>query len=382
VILFALLFACKEKTKPTKAAAPFLEDEPSEAEPLVHSAHRCGECHASIEKEWAASAHSRAAKSSLYKKMLAQTEAKACEPCHEPFVGHAGVTEPALSEGVSCEVCHTMPEVTVSKERGTFELHPEENTKYGPLCDAKAPYFHKVSCTTLHAESRFCAACHLLIQTTPQGVTLPIFTEYEEWLQSPYAKNGTPCQECHMPGAKGVVAEGADVREDVPHHGFLSRDGLLRQYALSGQARLFVEGKNLVVEISLTNEGAGHSVPSGLPGRQVVLRVSAIGDSGVLATQEKSYQKTLVNAQGEEAPFYQAAKLLEDNRIAPEELRKERFTFTEKATEIEVELLWRELSPALIKAIGANAPREQRLLYSRIPWKGGAAPIELALQNP
>jgi hypothetical protein len=376
-----LFFACKEKAQ--KHREPLPEDAPASAATLlVYSAKRCGECHVSIKKAWDSSAHARASVSMLYQAMLSQTKHEDCDACHSPFRGRSDVIETVFNEGVSCEVCHTMRDVQLSENGATFALHPEESTKYGPLCDAKAPYFHKLGCSSLHTEARFCAACHLLIKTTAQGERIPIFTEYEEWQKGPYSKD-TPCQLCHMPGVKGIAAEGAPIREKVPHHGFLNDDGLLRQYALSGAAKITSEGENIIADIRLTNDGAGHSVPSGLPGRQIVLVVRSLALEGTLSVTEKIYQKTLSDAEGKELPFYTATKLLSDNRIAPNEVRKEHFELSAKGvTAIEVEIFWRELSPELTKMLGVAPPKEQRILYSRIPWKEGAAPIELALKTP
>ena len=82
--------------------------------------------------------------------------------------------------------------------------------------------------------------------------------------------------------------------------------------------------RTLDVWASLTNSGAGHSMPTGLPGiRNLFLRVE-IGDaSGVLKTQEFHYRQRLVDENGNDALPWEAFVLEEDTRLLPGETREE-----------------------------------------------------------
>src|SRR5262249_38687798 len=157
-----------------------------------------------------------------------------------------------------------------------------ENTERGPLCDAKDHYFHKMGCSPFFSESRMCAACHMWSQGK-----VPIFTEYTEWKEGPYADD-TPCQAWHMPGTKAEVAVGSAARVDRTHHAFPGADGRLRGRALSGTLSSTTGADQaLHVEVHVVNSGAGHYVPGGLPGRQIVLRVSILHGKTVVTSAER-----------------------------------------------------------------------------------------------
>ena len=136
---------------------------------------------------------------------------------------------------MTCDVCHTLKGVETRPGSAAFTLAADDNVRFGPRCDAKDHYFHRMGCSPIHEEAKFCAGCHLYYRAGGDGQPLPIYTEYEEWLESPYAEIGRSCQACHMPGARGEIARGSPLRDGVPHHGFFGRDGKLRQRALTLQ---------------------------------------------------------------------------------------------------------------------------------------------------
>src|SRR6185503_10000384 len=126
---------------------------------------------------------------------------------------------------------------------------------YGPLCDARDHYFHKMGCSPLHKEARFCGGCHLFTQHGKAGEDLAVFAEFDEWSKGPYGKTGTPCPDCHMPESQAEVAAGSAKRPTVSHHGFLGLEGDLRRRALAMSVTAEPEGTKLAVRVTLKNEG-------------------------------------------------------------------------------------------------------------------------------
>lgn len=301
--------------------------------------------------------------------------------CHAPL--RDKVADPLAKEGVTCDVCHTIREVGVAREGGVFRLGLEDNIKYAQYCDAKSHYFHRMGCSPVHEESRFCAACHLLYRRVEGGAELPVFTEYDEWLSGPYAAAGTDCQACHMPGGRAEVAAGSPPREGVTHHGFLAADGGLRRRALRLKAA-FAEGTTtLAVSVWLKNEGAGHYVPTGMPGKRLILRVRTEDAEGrEVARAERSYGRVLVDETGQEVPFYAAVRLAQDTRLAPKEVRTERFELLAPPRgQVHVEVLWRGIEVAVARALGQEPQADTQLLHVRAhlgrPGPGRVVPREV-----
>lgn len=325
-----------------------------------------------MEQEWRSSAHARADRTPLYVAMRARADAAGCDRCHAPLALLLDPLDPAGREGVSCDVCHTLAAVRPRRSGAALVLRIDDVVRYGPLCDAKDHYFHKMGCSPLHEQSALCGGCHLYYAPSPSGAELPVYTEFEEWAEGPYRDQDLPCQHCHMPGAMAEVATGAGRRSAVPHHGLLGSGGDLRRSAL--RLRLVVAGgrEQIRVEASLKNVGAGHKVPTGLPGRRVVLRLRAL-DAHSLETDraEQNYGRVLVDAAGVEVPFYAAARLASDNRLAPEQTRVETFQLRAPgAGRVEVELAWREIGEAVAASLGLR-PEEQVMLRAQVPFGPG-----------
>src|SRR5262249_4196738 len=298
--------------------------------------------------------HARAQSRPLVVAMRARVDARTCEPCHAPMASHADPTDPAGQEGVSCETCHRMVDASPRREGASFKLELTDTVKYGPLCDAKNHYFHKMGCSPLHEEARLCAACHLWFEPRPSGVAVPVYTEYEEWSSGPYASQNVDCQDCHMPGEVAEVAAGSHERIGVPHHGLLARDGKLRKRALALAVAVRDDQGRIHVEATVTNVGAGHAVPSGLPGRAVVRRVRTLDGHGTeVARAERTYQRLLSDGGDGEVPFFAATRVGSDNRLQPKQAHVESFDLAAPgAGELRVELFWRALSPGLASQLG------------------------------
>lgn len=292
---------------------------------FVHGAGRCGECHDKMFDEWETSAHAQAATSATYKAALVDANDPSCVRCHVPLAD-AMPHDIIASEGDTCDVCHTMRDPRPDANGGTFTLAIDDMVKYGPRCDLKDHYFHRMGCSPVHREATICGTCHWY---EPKG--LPVFTEYADWKASGTTK---PCQDCHMPGEPALIATGSPRRKDVRHHGLFGKKGDLRTKAL----KLDVTRKGTEVTVALTNTGAGHAVPAGIPDRRIVVTVKALDKAGAeLGSEKRELGRMLVDAAGQPAPFWKAVKVGTDTRIMPGATWKETFTLPTAAT-IEVDV--------------------------------------------
>jgi len=320
--------------------------------------------------EWQPSAHARARTSAVYLAMQKQAADPVCDGCHAPLATRT--SGPAGREGVSCDACHTLRAVTPGHARAEITLATDDMVRYGPLCDAKDHYFHRMGCSPLHTEAELCAACHLWRRPLAGGGWLPVFTEYADWKDGPYATEGVQCQTCHMPGDEAEVAVGSPPRPAVPHHGFLGRDGGLRKTALTLTVTLSREGGDFVLETLLANVGAGHFVPAGLPERRILLTILALsGDKQATTTMTYKYGRVLTDDAGKEVPFYLATKQGKDSRIPPRGSIKDVVRFPpdagiDRGSEILIRVLERPLSEEMAAALGVPAPADHLLLETTL----------------
>jgi len=263
------------------------------------------------------------------------------------------------AEGVTCDFCHKVGEVILDPHThlpkpdmpGILSMRlyrPEEGQQifFGTLVDVT----RRVSYSPLESQSEFCAPCHYGVFGGVVGVGkvtggTVIYNSYGEWLDSPYSNptTGKTCQECHMPV------------KDVNYYVFPEQGGLTRDYAelhdhympgaadktllqntvtmKSSAARV---GNQLQVQVSITNDQAGHHVPTDAPMRQMILVVEATGADGEpLALKEgllnpgwagnfagapgKTYMKVLRDDWTGETPtaaYWRPITVIEDTRLA------------------------------------------------------------------
>ncbi len=185
-----LAIACRKPSQQVTPSPVPSSSASASAALFVSPSLRCEECHGRIFGEWKLSAHAQAERSTLYQAMRSKAEsaeASGCDRCHAPL---AAVAPSVAGEGVGCDTCHSIRQADARVEGGGYVLSLTDNVKYGPLCDAKAHYFHKMGCSPLHNESMLCAGCHLWYRRSGAegdrvGTEVPVFTEYHEWAKSP-----------------------------------------------------------------------------------------------------------------------------------------------------------------------------------------------------
>ena len=121
-----------------------------------------------------------------------------------------------------------------------------------------------------------------------------VYNSFGEWLSSPYSnpETGQTCQDCHMPrlGVRHIA---------LPEKGGLTRDpstifshrmpgasdDRLLQNAVSMTVTTAIDGNNLQVQVTLTNDKTGHHVPTDSPLRHLILLVTAEDENGELFKQ-------------------------------------------------------------------------------------------------
>ena len=345
---------------------------------LAYPASRCGECHEKMHDEWKPSAHARAATGPIYLRMRERAggaAAAGCDDCHAPLAKRLGAGDLAAAEGVTCEACHNIKAVAIQRAGAGYDLSLGR-VKYGPLCDAKDHYFHRMGCSPLHSQAALCAGCHLYYRPLPGGGELPVFTEYEEWHDGPY--QARECQSCHMPGERAEVAESAGVREAVAHHGWLGKKRDLRARALAASAVVTETAGKLRVEARVENVGAGHSVPTGLPEHRIVVRATTFGADGTSLATEQAFGRRLVDAAGKPAPFFAAVRVAGDDRIPPKESRKAQLELAApESGELRIEVVWvpvaEEIRTQLVLPAGGEVPL-LRATVALKPPQGGRRP--------
>jgi hypothetical protein len=177
-----------------------------------------------------------------------------------------------------------------------------------------------------------------------------------------------------MPAVLGDVAAGWDKKVPLANHGFMGEGADLRRHALAMKLTVEDRSGRLHADVDVKNEAAGHKVPTGLPGRQVVLRVRVLDKEGrTIEEAARVFARVLVDASGKEAPFYAARSEASDTRIGPGETLREELSFDAKLEgELLAELLWRSASPAVAEAVGASID-ELKLAEARVAF-GAARP--------
>ncbi len=369
---------CGETASPPHALplATTIEVAPVTPIPEARSARRCGECHESYLAEWTGSAHADADRSPVYRAMRAQApDAAACDRCHAPLAAVIGRADPVTAEGVTCEVCHAIAEVTLGPHAASWTLQLAENRKYGPICDAVEPYFHRTGCSPLHAESRLCAACHHLEHVPAEGAAVPVFSEFAEWQAGESMPAGLHCQGCHMPQRRLAVASGGPIRDAVSEHG----DGAATGDALRLTARALLVPGGLQISGHVEVSGSPHALPVGLPGRELRLAADLVAGTGELLASTSAggadivYSRVLVDARGVETPFFRALRIGHDTRLQPDENRSFELMLpaAPPGAHVELRLLERALSPALAQALAIEPPAPRVLQVQRLtaPWE-------------
>jgi hypothetical protein len=339
-----------------------------------------------------------------------------CSACHVPaaaakpgraYAGDPNQLSGIETEGIFCEFCHKIGDVTLNSATGLpylnmpgvlsmrlYRSKGEQVLFFGTFDDVT----RRVSRLPLEEESAFCAPCHF-------GVfwDTVIYDSYGEWLRSPYSdpEIGQTCQDCHMPvtDATTFVLPEKGGLERPPGRIFNHRmpgasDEELLQNAVTMTATARLEGDAVVVQVDITNDKTGHHVPTDSPLRHLILLVCATdaqgntlrqldgptvpewGGVGDLAQEPalsaaegyyaglpgKGFAKILEELWTEVSPtgaYWNPTRVLSDNRLAAFATDTSTYTFaapTESEVAVEVTLLFRRAFKELVDQKGWDVP--------------------------
>jgi hypothetical protein len=213
-----------------------------------------------------------------------------CNGCHAPLAFLAGDIPPKrpaegtrANEGVSCDLCHSI--VGFEGEvpfNFNFVVEPGD-VQQGVRAGTESPG-HEIAVNPFLMSAEFCGTCHN--EKDPWG--LWVKATHLEWQESPQAKAGIVCQDCHMPPAAGNSAPEAggadhpDIRQHLFHGahdaGKLAGAVEVRIYADAYDAKV---GGEASFTTTVVNAKAAHMIPSGSAEERLLwLDVTAVDSSG------------------------------------------------------------------------------------------------------
>ena len=261
------------------------------------TAHECGRCHSAIYEEWRTSMHSRAWTDPYFQTDWRFDGAQQiCKNCHIPLdrqQEHAVLGfrdrgkwdpvpaanpsfDPALQhEGVTCAACHL-----------------GQGGVLGPVEDLPAP--HPVRAVANANE--ICLRCHVVpgerwdtfFRFPPCGTAAEIAAgrggnagRSGEFVVQDVA--GLGCVQCHMPAIERPFAQGGAVRPGRRHLWRGGHDPQMVAGALQAHvAEVPAKGKGMrAFELTLSNVGAAHFLPTGTPDRHLTIVWRLLGPRGI-----------------------------------------------------------------------------------------------------
>lgn len=293
--------------------------------------------------------------------------ATTCAGCHAPLEPEFGKSR-AAAEGVTCEACHLVSAVQPTRGARDHTYDHSGQTEYGPLCDAKDHYFHKMGCAPVYKQGEFCGGCHLYHRTTATGTDIPVFTAFTEWKEGGYEEVGLHCQDCHMPTRTGKAAPGTDRKIEVAHHGTMGHDDDLTRDAITVKLKSSRDEQALTLVAKIHNRAGGHALPTGLPARRLVLRVRGTAGGKPVFSEDREYGRILTDSTGAVAPFYAAAAVARDTRIRADETRVETFSILAPSDlDIQVELVAQAYPDSIAKRLGVDPDPGRTVASVQLP---------------
>ena len=283
----------------------------------------CKSCHEEHYEEWSKSMHAYSMKDPIFfsrwKKVqntdhFPETGERFCIQCHGPVAFLTGTdlshvnsmdeiindSNKSISDGVSCDVCHTMTSLSSTVHAGNnvaanaeYYINPGEGIKYGSIEDPQHNLAHESEYNPIYNRSEFCFPCHDL---TIRGVEAEI--TITEWSRIPgLAMSGAlSCQDCHMPLKSNGYHDHKFVGVDIdltyplgssPLHGDVqnmlqSAASLKFGYLTNTMPDTVIVGDSLFVPITVTSRTA-HGLPSGTSfSREAWINISIIDENGMV----------------------------------------------------------------------------------------------------
>ncbi len=378
----------------------------------------CG-CHATLVEQWSKSMHAQALTDPLYNAKLDEaieaTDGELgpfCKKCHGPAAAmtgeftKGGELSPGTAEGVSCSFCHQVSGMAKGEVGNVSQLVEPIGVRRAQLKDPQAP--HPAVYSELHEKAEICGGCHN-VNHPINGMHLE--STYREWSESPYAKEGTVCQDCHMSKQPGVIgpstgqaAGGAPERDNIYQMTFVGgnvalgpADTATKRLQSAATIKLEISeivasGEAATATVTITNSGAGHYLPTGLTEvRQMWLEVTATDASGKTTKIGEHIFGTILEDDKGNAPveLWEATKIKSDDRIPPRESVSDAYEFKMPAgvenSTVKAALLYRSAPEELATKAGVDVPTTEmamaeQAVYSSPEAKANAA--KLAVEEP
>jgi hypothetical protein len=246
-------------------------------------------------------------------------------------------------DGVSCALCHQVqpdgfgqPESFTGHFAIDLETLPGQRQMYGPFDVQKKMEMVMQNASGFGLEqadhlgkSEMCATCHTLYTpyvTVDGELSSTLFPEqvpYLEWLNSSFAEDGVPCQECHMPRVSGqvlIASVGGQPRESIAEHfvrgsnyymtrmleenaqevGATAGDehfwsteentlAMMEQRTATLNVEAEQSGGQLALDV-LVESSTGHKLPTSYPSRRVWLHVTVADRSGAVLFESGGWE--------------------------------------------------------------------------------------------
>lgn len=271
-------------------------DQPSLTRQELLDPETCADCHPDHYREWSGSMHAYSSDDPVFTAMNQRGQRETdgqlgdfCVKCHAPMAVLEGATTDGLDmesvprelRGVTCYFCHSVDRVEDTHNNPL--VLADDLAMRGGIRDPVDNGKHASAYSPLHnrdaAESSgLCGSCHDIV--TDAGVHLE--RTYKEWQESLFGQDGPghlSCNDCHMTGTPGVVADfdGVPLRRRNEHTfagvdqaltDWPEKEGQLAAIARDLdpvlQPRICVEmDPTPQVRIRLDNVSSGHMWPSG-----------------------------------------------------------------------------------------------------------------------
>ncbi len=255
-----------------------------------------------------------------------------CLDCHAPLKGYGD--DKAVTNGITCQACHTVRRVRPSAS-GHSLVFDHRGIIYGSTEHPSKDAPHRIKHSRDFEDSRLCAGCH------QDRLATGLFLErtYDEWLHSPYAKEGINCSDCHMPQSPGPATDNVTTRTSHASHQFAG--GHADSPLLKGAARLEVRESTNKKQINVTvvNANVGHHFPTGgAHPNKLVLHLRLINEENEsLYQQQRVYRYGYLDLNGQPLP----PNKVQDTTLRPKESRLEHFPIPEDLAPAKV-IAWLE----------------------------------------
>ncbi len=219
------------------------------------SPESCGSCHIKQWEDWKTTRHAMAMGPGVWGGLIgaAPDFVESCSECHVPLseqheylpASDGGYAEnqqydaQLQSHGITCAACHL---------RGHQRFGPSFSETAAAASIFGEGHHGGAVVSRAYQDSAFCKPCHQFEEGEASLNGKLLENTYNEWLQSPHAKNGETCQSCHMPGRQ---------------HRFRGiHDPEIVRKAVKLSVQMKNQRERIEAEIQLTNEGAGHHLPT------------------------------------------------------------------------------------------------------------------------